>query len=212
MIVGIIPARGGSKGVPRKNIKLIAGKPLIVWSIEAAKKSKFLDDFYVSTEDEEIAKIAQKYGAKVIKRPMELATDEAVMMDVLRHALEVTKADTVVLLQPTSPIRERDLVDRCIKSFIEKKADNLATGYMTKIFEYGTYEGNRQNLKSYFYDDGNLYIFSADVIRKGKKIGDKPEKVVISREQNFEIDDEFDFWLVEQILLKKIKMFDGESI
>lgn len=207
MIIGIIPARGGSKGIPRKNLRTIAGKPLISWSIEAAKESKLLDDFYVSTEDEEIAKVAKKYGAKIINRPKELASDNAKMMDVLKHALEFTKADTILLLQPTSPVREKGLVDKCIKIFKEKGADSLATGFICKYYEYGSAYITRQKLPGFFYDDGNIYIFDRNVVKTGKRIGKKPEKVIISREQNFEIDDEFDFWLVEQILLKKNKSF-----
>lgn len=205
MIVGIIPARGGSKGIPRKNLREIAGKPLIVWSIEAAKDSKLLDAFFVSTEDEEIAKVAKKYGAKVIDRPEELATDDAKMMDVLKHALETTKADAIVLLQPTSPVREKGLVDKCIKIFKEKNADSLATGFICKYYEYGSEYTTRQKLPGFFYDDGNVYIFDENVIRSGKRMGKKSERVIISKEQNFEIDEEFDFWLVEQILLKRNK-------
>ena len=203
-IVGIIPARGGSKGVPRKNIKPIAGKPLIAWTIEAAKESKLLDDFYVTTEDKEIAEVSKTHGAKVIDRPPELATDDADMMDVLRHALDITKADIIVLLQPPSPVREKGLIDKCIKRFIDKNADSLVTGYICDLFEYGTYSENRQKLKPYFHDDGNIFIFTAELIRQGKRIGNRPEKVEISREQNFEIDNEFDFWLNEQILKKRL--------
>ncbi|MCX6706685.1 MAG: acylneuraminate cytidylyltransferase family protein [Candidatus Woesearchaeota archaeon] len=201
MIIGIIPARGGSKEIPRKNIKEIAGKPLIAWSIEAAKQSKLMDDFYVSTEDKEIAEIARKYGAKIIDRPKELATDEADMMNVLDHAVSATKADVIVLLQPTSPVREPDLIDRCIKRFKAEGADSLATGFTCKLFEYG----NRQDMKGFFHDDGNVYMWKAALIKDRKRIGKNPVRLEISREQNFEIDDAFDFWINEQILKKIIK-------
>ena len=200
MIAGIIPARGGSKGIPRKNLRPIAGKPLIAWSIEAANESRLLDDYYVSTEDNEISSVSREYGAKVIERPPELATDGADMMDVLRHFLDYTGADIVVLLQPTSPVREKGLVDRCIKRFQEKKADSLATGYNCKIFEYGSYSDNRQRLSGFFHDDGNVYLFKEGLIRQGRRIGERAERMEISKEQNFEIDDLFDFWLNEQIL------------
>jgi len=87
MILGVIPARGGSKGIPRKNIRMIAGKPLIAWTIEAALKAKLLDRLVVSTEDREIARIAGDRGAEVIGRPAELASDEATTLSVLQHAL-----------------------------------------------------------------------------------------------------------------------------
>src|SRR5208282_629144 len=94
--LGVIPARGGSKGIPRKNIKPIAGKPLIAWSIQAAKSSRLLDDFVVSTDDARIAAIAKKYGAKVINRPRRLATDTATTVSVLQHVLSEMKADNII--------------------------------------------------------------------------------------------------------------------
>jgi len=204
MILGVIPARGGSKGVPRKNIKIVAGKPLIAWTIEAAKKSKLLSRFVVSTEDAEIREISKKYGAEVIKRPVELATDEASAISVLQHALSVIEADTVVLLQPTSPVRDKGLIDNCIKRFQETGADNLATGFICKAMEYGScVHTRRQDLQGFFYDDGNVYVIKSELIKKGKMFGDKVERILISRAQNIEIDEEFDFWLNEQILLKR---------
>ena len=205
MILGVIPARGGSKGIPRKNIKMIAGKPLIAWTIEAAKGSKLLDRFVVSTEDPEIAEISRKYGAEVIDRPAELATDEASTLSVLQHAISIIKADTVVILQPTSPVRDTDLIDRCIRRFQEIKADNLAAGFICKFMEYGTYTQRRQDLKGFFYDDGNVYVIKTDLIKKGKLLGKNVERFKTSREENVEIDDDFDFWMAEQILLKRIK-------
>ncbi len=202
-IIGITPARGGSKGVPRKNIKEIAGKPLIAWTIEAAKESKLLDDYFVSTEDLEIAEVAKDYGAKVIERPKELAEDHVVTIDVLRDFLNKIEADILVLLQCTSPVREKGLVDKCIQRFLETKTDSLATGFICDLFEWGTYNQRRQDLKGFFHDDGNVYVAKADLVRRGTPMEGKLEKIIISREQNFEIENEFDFWLNEQILLKR---------
>lgn len=203
--LGIIPARGGSKGIPRKNIKEIAGKPLIVWTIEAAKESKKLDRFVVSTEDSEIANISKKYGAEVIDRPIELATDEATTLSVLQHVLSKIEAEAVVILQPTSPVRDKGIIDMCIKRFEDKKVDSLATGFICKFMEYGTYTQRRQDLRGFFYDDGNVYVVKSDLIKNGKLIGKKSERVETTREQNVEIDDDFDCWLAEQILLKRVK-------
>ncbi len=204
MILGVIPARGGSKGVPRKNIRKIAGKPLIAWSIEAAQKSRLLDDFVVSTEDNEIADIAGPYGAKVIDRPAELATDEATLVSALQHVIKLLNPDILVVLQPTSPIRDDSLIDRCISKFLETKPDCLATGFNCKLLEYGTYDNvRRQDIKEFFHDDGNVYVLKKDLIRSGRWSGDKIEKFLIDREQNMEIDCEFDFWLAEQILKKR---------
>lgn len=203
MIIGITPARGGSKGIPRKNIREIYCKPLIAWTIEAAKKSKLLDRYIVSTEDKEIAGIAKKCGAEVVSRPPELATDEATTLSVLQDILKKIKADIIVLLQCTSPVRDDDLIDKCVKRFLESGADSLATGWECNLFEWGTYSTRRQQLKSFFHDDGNIYILKADIVKAGQLWGKKMEKFPISREQNFEIDEEFDFWLNEQILKKK---------
>jgi len=106
MILGVTPARGGSKSIHRKNIKELCGKPLVAWTIEAARQSKLLDRYVVSTEDKEIAQIAEKYGAEVVERPPELATDEASTLSVLQDVLGKIDADVVVVLQATSPIRE----------------------------------------------------------------------------------------------------------
>jgi len=204
--LGIIPARGGSKGIPRKNIKLIAGKPLIAWSIESARQSQLLDRFIVSTEDAEIAAISREYGAEILERPMTLATDEATTLSVLRHALENVNAENIVLLQPTSPVRDDELIDSCIKRFEETGVNNLATGFICKFKEYGSYSKRRQELDGFFYDDGNVYVIKADMIKKGTLHSEQAECFEITREQNTEIDNDFDFWLAEQILFNKAKV------
>lgn len=207
MILGVIPARGGSKGLPRKNIRMLCGRPLIVWTIMAAQKAKRLDKLVVSTEDGEIADIAEQYGAEVIPRPMELATDEASTLSVWRHVLDVMKADVLVGLQPTSPIRDNDLIDRCIEKFLEVKPDSLATGFMCHYVEWNDprYRNlRRQEIPPFFYDDGNVYVVNPRVVRRGKQFGSKTERIIIDKEQNTDIDDEFDFWVAEQILKKRI--------
>lgn len=203
MILGVIPARGGSKGILRKNIKPICGKPLIAWTIEAARTSRLLNRYVVSTEDSEIAEVARQCGAEVIERPKELATDEATTLSVLQHVLSQVQADTVVLLQATSPIRDSDLIDRCIRRFLETKADSLATGFICKYVEYGRNELRRQDVEGFFYDDGNVYVMRADLVERGDRYGKRIERVLLDREQNVEIDDEFDFWLAEQVLRER---------
>ena len=203
MILGITLARGGSKDVPRKNVREICGKPLIAWTIEAAKKSELLDRYVVSTEDKEIAEIAKKYEAEVVSRLPGLATDEATALSVLQDVLTKIDADIVVLLQCTSPVRDDGLIDDCIEKFLETKADSLATGFICKLYEWGRYSVRKQELKGFFHDDGNVIIFKAELLKRGELWGNKMERFLISREQNFEIDDEFDFWLNEQILKKR---------
>lgn len=200
MILGITPARGGSKGIPKKNIRLIAGKPLIAWTIESAKKSKLLDRYIVSTEDKEIADIANAHGAEVLHRPHELAKDNSSTLSVLQHAIKKIPCDIVVLLQATSPIRKTGLIDECIREFIDKGYDSLATGFMCKYIEYGKNELRRQDIKGFFYDDGNIYVIKADIIKTGDRYGKKIGKKIISRQENMDIDDEFDFWQAEKIL------------
>lgn len=209
MIIGITPARGGSKTIPKKNIKEIYGKPLIAWTIEVAKKSKLLDRYLVSTEDREIAEIAKKYGAEVIDRPKKLAGDRVDTLPVIQDVLKKIKAaddDIIVLLQCTSPVRDEGLIDYCIKRFLDSKADYLATGFICKLLEWGKYTQRRQDLKGFFHDDGNVYVSKAGLVKRGDPPSQKKERVLISREQNFEIDDQFDFWLNEQILKKRNKL------
>lgn len=206
MVLGLIPARGGSKGVPNKNIKLINGKPLIVWTIEKAKKSRLIDKIVVSTDSEEIAKIARDNGVEVLKRPDELATDTASTQDVMKHALQNYNAKTLVLLQPTSPYRSDGLIDECITEFIENDYDSLATGFICDYKEYATNTLPRQQIEGFFYDDGNVYVIKADNIFCGDRYGKKIGRKIISRYENAEIDDEYDFWLLEQILKEKEKV------
>jgi len=204
MILGITPARGGSKGILRKNIKTISGKPLIAWTIEAAKKSKLIDRYVVSTEDEEIARVAKEYGAEVINRPFELASDETTTLNVLQHAIKLIPADLVILLQATSPIRRPGLVDECIREFKDNGHDSLATGFICKYTEYGKNDLRRQDIKGFFCDDGNVYVIKADLMRQGDRYGKKLGRKIISRWENIDIDDEFDFWLAEKILSEGI--------
>ena len=200
MILGITPARGGSKGIQGKNIKEISGKPLIAWTIEAAKESKMIDRYVVSTEDEEITAISRECGADVIERPQELATDVTTTLSVLQHAVEKIPCDIVVLLQATSPIRRGGLIDECIRDFIDNEYDSLATGFTCKYIEYGKNSLRRQDIDGFFYDDGNIYVIKADLIERGERFGEKIGRKVISRWENTEIDDKFDLWLGEQIL------------
>jgi len=205
-IIAIIPARGQSKSIPKKNIKQIYGKPLLAWSILVAKDSKYIDKIVVSTEDAEISNIAKEWGAEVLKRPKKYATDTATTVQVLQHAIKkIPGYDIIVLLQPTSPLRLHKIIDKAIEKFIESKADSLATGYICKDYEWGTTENTpRQELKGWFYDDGNIYVHKPDHIKEGKWVGKKKEKMLIDKHFNFEIDDEIDFYIVENLMKKHL--------
>ncbi len=132
-IIGIIPARGGSKGIPRKNIKALCGKPLILYTIEEAKKSRLLSKIFVSTEDPEIKQIALQAGVEVIDRPAEFAQDKSPTLPVLQHAVEALekrnekseKVDMIVLLQPTALFKRAEEIDQAIQQFINSNADSL---------------------------------------------------------------------------------------
>ena len=124
--LAIIPARGGSKRLPRKNLLDLCGKPLIAWSIESALKSKYISKVIVSSDDEEILQISLNFGATVIKRPDELASDTATTFDAIEHTIKsLEKYDYVVLLQPTSPLRDEKHIDKAIELLEEKDADAI---------------------------------------------------------------------------------------
>ncbi|MCK4825372.1 acylneuraminate cytidylyltransferase family protein, partial [bacterium] len=182
-ILALIPARGGSKGIPKKNIKPLLGKPLIAWTIEQAKKSKYFDIIIVSTDSEEIAKISEKYGAEVpFLRPKQLARDSSPTIDAIMHALNWFEErgeyfDIVVLLEPTSPLRKENDLDNAIELFIKNidKADSLVSvgevhlenPYIMKKIEHGYAKSfmeidedmyQRQQLPKVYFPYGVVYL------------------------------------------------------
>jgi len=143
-VIAVIPARGGSKRVPMKNVAFYRGRPLLQWAIDAAKESKYLDDFCVSSEDSNILGIALQLGAKAEKRPAWLATDRAMTEGVLIHLLYTWKwADWIVLLQPTSPLRTAEDIDTCI----ERASLDMGIGCLT-LNEHGRRNGAVYVVKS----------------------------------------------------------------
>ena len=187
-VVAIIPARAGSKGLPRKNIKNIAGKPLIVWTIEAALNSKCITKTVVSSEDDEILNISKKYGADIIKRPKELASDKSTSESIVLHVIDVLnsnkeKFDFLVLLQPTSPLRTSKDIDNAFELMLNDKATSVISAYeadnkILKAFKYsesGYVEGisninfsfmRRQDLPKIFMPNGAIYIVDKNVFTK----------------------------------------------
>jgi CMP-N-acetylneuraminic acid synthetase len=131
-VLAVIPARGGSKGIPGKNIREFAGKPLIVHSIMAALNCSLINKTVVSTDDDKIAIVAEAHGADVIKRPDELAADTSLVIDAIKHAVlkveeQGEKIDIVMLLEPTSPFRRAEDIEKCVQVLLEDKADSVAT-------------------------------------------------------------------------------------
>ena len=220
-ILAIIPARGGSKGLPRKNLKSFAGKPLIAWTIESALKSKHLDKIIVSTDDQEIENASKDAGAEVIERPKELATDDSLVMDAIRHSLKVLKKeikytpDIVVILQVTSPLRTTNTIDSAIEIFL-KKFDNYDSlislsqieGKIGNI-ENGLYYPNyvlgqgRQKVREMYKECGTVYILKTDLIIKGEDFGNNIHPFIINaREESIDIDTIDDFQEAEYFFKK----------
>ena len=123
-VLGLIPARGGSKGIPRKNLAPVGGKPLLAWTVEAARAASELTRTVVSTDDDEIAAAA---GIEVLRRPAELAADETPMAAVVGHAIDELAPDVVVLLQPTSPLRRGEHIDEAVRQLLESGADAVVS-------------------------------------------------------------------------------------
>ena len=202
MILGVIPARGGSKGLPGKNIHNLNGKPLISWSIESGLSSSLIDRIVVSTDSVEIANISKMYGAEIDMRPKHLAADDSTTISVLNDLIDRhPDADTIVVLQPTSPIRDKNLIDKCIRIYRDGGYSNLATGFNCKYKEFGSHNNlRRQDIDGFFYDDGNVYVLSRDLVERGIWFGKNYFCYEIPKHMNFEIDDALDFVVVEALM------------
>ena len=230
-ILAIIPARGGSKGIPRKNIRLLAGKPLIAYSIETALKSKYIDRVVVSTEDEEIAEISREWSAEVIKRPKELARDDTPTTDVIIHVLDSLRKeekyipDVVALLQPTSPLRTNKDIDDSIEFFLNCQnclslisvtefdhspfwAMKVENNFLKPIFSEKYFRMRRQELPKAYRPNGAIFIAPPKVLYKYRTFyTPKTLAYVMPPEKSIDIDTEFDFLLAE-FLINKSKFGD----
>jgi len=218
-VVCIIPARGGSKGIPRKNIKLLGSKPLISYTIAAALGSEKVDHVYVSTDSEEIASVAEQYGAKVILRPADLSGDSASSELALMHALDVIEAsgvliDLVVFLQCTSPFRLSEDVDQAIIKLDQDGADSLLSAVPSHKFLWEIRDGaaiavnydfrsrpRRQDMHPQFVENGSIYVFRPWVLRKLKnRLGGKISIYPMSEKCSLDIDSVDDWERAESIL------------
>lgn len=216
-ILAIIPARGGSKGIPRKNIRMISGKPLIAHTIEEAKKSTLIDRIVVSTEDDEIANVSRQYGAEVVVRPKELARDETSTVPVLTHVvqfLEKTegyKPDYVLLIPATSPLRKKKHIEEAIQKIIDEKSDSLISVLYIykhryeiskngKILPVTKDRKNRQERNPVIVENGVLYITQTELIKRGKIIGNKLSYYPMDAHASVNIDEPIDFKIAEHLL------------
>ena len=217
-ITALIPARGGSKGLPNKNIKEFSGKPLIVHTIEFALKANLINEVVVSTDNSKIAKISEEARATVLKRPPELSTDSATTESVIEHYINFSnnKPEIIVLLQATSPLRPTGSLDKALKHFQKGKYDSLLSVCPSHRFfwrmkenetAYAEYDylnrPRRQDLKKgdmRFIENGSIYIFTHRHFKKtGNRLGGKIGYVEWPEEYSLEIDSYLDFKFAEQI-------------
>jgi len=227
--LAIIPARGGSKGLPGKNIKELCGKPLIAWSIEAGLKSKYLDEVVVSTDYQSIADIAKEYGASApFLRPDYLASDTATSFDAVKHTIDYYKNelnrefDYIVLLEPTSPLREMTDIDNAIEQLLNSSADSIVgisktedqnpaflvnkdssdfiSGYQNKDMKVL----RRQDILDVYFFEGTIYVSKSDVLLVKKTFYHKNTiGYEVPKYKSLEIDDIDDFIMVEAIMKHK---------
>ena len=215
--IAIVLARGGSKGIPRKNALDFCGKPLLAWSILQAKLANNVDAVYLSSDSDELLSIGKQYGAKLIERPAEFATDEATSESAILHALSVIDCDPddIVMLEPTAPLRRASDIQNAVDKFREEGWDSCFSGAALEDFLIWKYldngklasinydykvQGPRQMRQPDFVENGAIYLFKRDIMlqqknRFGGKIGIFPNEFW----QSFEIDSPDDWDFVELI-------------
>ena len=225
-IVCIIPARGESKDIPKKNIINVAGKPLIAWSIEQASKSKYIkNNVYVSSDCDEILTISKSFGAKGLKRPKAISSDESSSESALSHAISIIEEnnkpiDIVVFLQATSPLRSDDDIDNAIDEFINKKYDSLFSACNLKDLLVWTHDINkklksinynylkrerRQDITPQYGENGSIYIFKPQVLlQNNNRLGGKIGMFLMDVWKLYEIDITSDIEICEFYLKEKI--------
>jgi CMP-N,N'-diacetyllegionaminic acid synthase len=222
--LAIIPARGGSKGLKNKNIRILNGKPLIYYTIEAAKRSKIFDVIMVTTDSKEIAEISKKYGASIpFLRPDELSTDTASSIDVILHTLNyyVSKNinfDYFCLLQPTSPLRKAEDIINSVELLFKKDAESIVSlcevehsplfantlsedQNLSKFIRKEVKNTRRQDLPKYYRINGAIYISKVQSFLKTKDFyGERSFAYIMPPERSVDIDTEFDLKIAEEIL------------
>jgi CMP-N,N'-diacetyllegionaminic acid synthase len=230
-VLGLITARGGSKGVPRKNIRILNGKPLLAYTAETALRTQTLRRIILSTEDEEIAEVGRNCGIDVpFMRPNELAQDNTPSFSVVRHALSTLEEtgerfDAVCLLQPTNPLRRAEDIDNCVRLLIESNADSVVS-VLPVPHEYNPHwvfwknENNlmslatgaaepttrRQDLPPAFHRDGSVYVTRRDTILEKKSLyGENVKGYEIEAKFSANIDTEADWQKVEDRLYRQQK-------
>lgn len=220
-ILGIIPARGGSKGVPRKNIRLLAGKPLIAWTIEAAKSSEHISRLILSSDDEEILTIAKNFGCEVpFIRPKEYASDESSAIDVVMHAMNALQEsyDYLVYLQPTSPLKRTKDIDGAIAKCIKSKVDTCVSvtspdkspywsfrlddeNKLIPLIPWEDKNTRRQDVPESYILNGAIYVAKTEAILKHRSFIHKDTiGFYMPRNRSVDVDAELDFVIAEYLL------------
>ncbi len=231
-ILAIIPARGGSKRLPGKNMLELGGKPLIAWTIEEASKSKYISDIIVSTDDEDIARVSEKYGASIpFLRPKELSSDTATTIDAVKHAINYLKENRekeykyVLLLQPTSPLRIAEDIDNAIELLLEKQADSvismcecehspiwsnmLPNDYNLDGFLRNDYKNVRsQDLPTYYRFNGAIYIANINRLLEESVFNFDRDSYayIMPQDRSVDIDSELDFKICQVLIEKQNKL------
>ena len=227
-IVAIIPARGGSKNILRKNIRLLNGKPLIYYTIKEAQRSEYVQRVLVSTEDMEIAEITKGYGVEVVPRPMELAQDDTPSLPVYQQVIKLleeaedSSPDIVVLLQPTSPLRKAEDIDGAIEKLLHTDYDSIMSvcevehplhwmytlkgDRLEPVIEGGETITRRQDAPKVYRLNGAICVTRSDVLmRQNTVMGHNTGAYIMSLERSVDIDTELDFMLTE-LLMKEEKI------
>jgi len=221
MILVVIPARGGSKGIPRKNLRLLNNKPLISYAIETAKASQYVDDVVVTTDDSQIALIAEKFGASVVRRSEELATDE-VSLDPVIHDAMIQKEkqafdeyDIVITLQPISPLIKAETLDKAIAKFEDFSLDSVISVVDDRHLSWGYDENNHRYFPNYiqrvdkkllpksFRETGAILATRRQFVHEDSRLGTNIDIVEVSREERVSIENYEDWWIAENYLQKK---------
>lgn len=225
-VLTIIPARGGSKGIPRKNIRLVADKPLLAHSIEHARMTHAVTRTVVSTDDAEIAEVAQSYGAEVVVRPMELSGDTASSESALVHVLETLHndegytPDLVVFLQATSPVRKPTDIAHALDTLLEQQADSLVSVIAHHRFVWRKdtdgaglpmnydprHRPRRQDLIPEYAENGSIYVFKPSVLQHyHSRLGGKIALYEMDYWAGFDIDTEEDLALCDWIIRQQLR-------
>lgn len=220
--VAIIPARGGSKGIPRKNIRLFCGKPLIAWTIEAARSAETIREVYVSTDDDEIAEEAMDFGAKVIYRPPELATDDAPSELAVSHAIaNGARGQVTAFLQCTSPLMLPEDIDGCVRKVLSGEYDSCFTATPFEHFVWKEGERRavytavdhdpenrpmRQKRERRWVETGACYAFETEAFFNFKclRFFGRVGIHEVPKERSIEIDNLVDWELAETLMMKRL--------